>query len=247
MSKTTSEPKRRQRGRRPAQGRSPSQTKSSGLDAWVARLLADDQMLLMGHDQRRQDLNLGMGWLYYGLARLIRPARVVVIGSWRGFVPLIFGKALADNEKGGTVTFIDPALVDETWADPEKVQEWFGHFGVENIEHHKMTTQQFVETDAYRSLAEVGIVFIDGHHTKEQARFDYGAFADRVTPHGMILLHDSVLTEESAVYGSNRTYRRSVKLFIDQLKQDPTLQVLDLPFCHGLTLVRRTEPEGQTC
>jgi hypothetical protein len=58
-----------------------------GLDAWIARLLADDEMVTMGHHQRRADLNLGMGWLYYGFARLVRPKQVVVIGSWRGFVP----------------------------------------------------------------------------------------------------------------------------------------------------------------
>ena len=74
------------------------------------------------------DLNLGMGWLYYGLARLIRPTRVVVIGCWRGFAPLVFGKALADNAEGGTVTFIDPSLIDDTWANPEEVQTWFNRY-----------------------------------------------------------------------------------------------------------------------
>lgn len=216
------------------------------LDDWVTHLLSDDQMLRMGHDQRRDDLNLGMGWLYYGLVRLIRPTRVVVIGSWRGFAPLVFGKALADNAESGMVTFVDPSLIDDTWANAEQVQTRFHHFGVENIEHHRMTTQQFVETDTYRSLGEVGIVFIDGYHTQEQAEFDYGAFVERVPSHGMILLHDSLLMEESGMYGSERPYRRTVRLFVDQLKRDPTVQVLDLPFCNGLTLVRRIEPEGQT-
>ena len=50
------------------------------LDGWVGQLLADDEMLRMGHSQRREDQNLGMGWLYYALTRLIRPSRVVVIG-----------------------------------------------------------------------------------------------------------------------------------------------------------------------
>ena len=148
---------------------------------------------------------------------------------------------MADNAEGGIVTFIDPSLVDDTWTDPENVKKRFQNFGVENVVHHRATTQEFVETDEYRSLGELGIVFIDGNHTEEQARFDYEAFADRVPPDGMILLHGSVRMEESSIYGEDQTYRRTVKLFVDELKQNPTLQVFDVPFQDGLTLVRRTD------
>jgi predicted O-methyltransferase YrrM len=158
-----------------------------------------------------------------------------------GSSPLVLGKALADNAEGGIVTFIDPSLVDDTWTDPENVKKRFQNFGVENVVHHRATTQEFVETDEYRSLGELGIVFIDGNHTEEQARFDYEAFADRVPPDGMILLHGSVRMEESSIYGEDQTYRRTVKLFVDELKQNPTLQVFDVPFQDGLTLVRRTD------
>src|SRR5207302_8700235 len=75
------------------------------MEEWIARLFSDRNLLRMGHAQRAEDLNLGLGWLYYGLARVIRPAQVVVVGSFRGFVPLILGKALADNSEGGEVVF----------------------------------------------------------------------------------------------------------------------------------------------
>jgi len=222
-----------------------SNPQSAGLDEWVKTLLADNQMLLMGHDQRLEDLNLGMGWLYYALVRLVRPTQVVVIGSWRGFTPLIFAKAMADNTEGGRVTFIDPSRVDEMWKNPATVAQRFSNFGVDNIQHYCMTTQEFVETEAYQSLGEVGIVFIDGDHTAAQASFDFFAFADKVPSHGMILLHDSVEMKVSSIYGNENSYCRTVKLFVDQLKQDPSLQVLDLPFCHGLTLVRRCDVESR--
>ena len=90
----------------------------------------------MGHNQRAADLNLGLGWLYYGLARVIRPARAVVIGSWRGFVPLIVGRALQDNLEGGEVTFIDPSLVDDFWQDAGAVSRYFARLSVRNIRHH---------------------------------------------------------------------------------------------------------------
>src|SRR5205814_2118217 len=64
---------------------------------WIAQLFRDENMLRMGHGQRVEDRNLGFGWVYYALARLLRPERVVVIGSYRGFAPLGFGKALHDS------------------------------------------------------------------------------------------------------------------------------------------------------
>ena len=56
---------------------------------WIAHLFRDKDMLRMGHGQRVEDRNLGLGWVYYALARLLRPEKVVVIGSYRGFAPLV--------------------------------------------------------------------------------------------------------------------------------------------------------------
>jgi predicted O-methyltransferase YrrM len=208
---------------------------------WIAHLFEHGDMLRMGHGQRRDDLNLGLGWLYYGLGRLLQPRKVVVIGSLRGFVPLLFGKALGDNGEEGRVYFVDPSFVDEFWREPAKVREHFASFGVTNVEHFLMTTQDFIESEAYRSLDQVGIVFIDGHHTEEQARFDYQAFAGLVPPDGLVLFHDSVQIVESPIYGRERTYECRVKCFIDELREDSRLQILDLPFASGLTLVRKQD------
>ena len=70
----------------------PALTDAAELSAWIARVYANPELRRMGHNQRLEDLNLGLGWLYYGFARLVRPARAVVIGSWRGFVPLVIAK-----------------------------------------------------------------------------------------------------------------------------------------------------------
>jgi predicted O-methyltransferase YrrM len=209
---------------------------------WIAKLFEHRDLTRMGHGQRVDDLNLGLGWLYYGLARVLRPATVVVIGSLRGFVPLIFGKALADNVENGQVYFIDPSLVDDFWKVPEAVEDYFAGFGVTNIRHFLMTTQQFVECEAYRSVGGVGIVFVDGYHSEEQARFDYEAFRGRLTPDGLVLFHDSVGNQISRIYGAQRGYQHRVKSFIDTLKKDPCVQVFDLPFAQGVTLVRHVSP-----
>jgi predicted O-methyltransferase YrrM len=169
-----------------------------------------------------------------------------VIGSYRGFVPLVLGKALADNLENGQVYFIDPSLVDGFWKDPQAVAKHFAGLGVTNIRHFRMTTQEFVQTDTYRSLASVGMVFVDGYHSEEQARFDYEAFRDRLAPNGVMLFHDSVRVRTSRMYGADRLYEHRVKCLMDSLKQDARLQVFDLPCFDGVTLVRRAGmPDGE--
>jgi predicted O-methyltransferase YrrM len=212
---------------------------------WIAKLFQNHDMTRMGHCQRVADHNLGLGWIYYGLARVIRPATVAVIGSFRGFVPLMFAKALADNAEKGQVVFIDPSLVDDFWKDPAAVRAHFASLGANNIRHFLMTTQQFVESEAYRSLGPVGIVFVDGYHSADQARFDYEAFRDRLTPDGIVLFHDSILLKKTTVYGPARAYQHRVKDYIDTLKKDASLQVFDLPFGQGVTLVRKALLPGE--
>lgn len=213
------------------------------MNDWIERLFEKPALAAMGHGQSVADANLGLGWIYYGLARVIRPKTVVVIGSHRGFVPLVLGKALSDNLDGGKVVFIDPSMVDDFWKSPAEVLEHFVQFGVTNIEHHLMTTEQFTRTEAYSSLGSLGMVFIDGYHTEEAARFDYDAFEGLLAPQGVILLHDSAACEISGMYGPERRYRRTVKLFVDKLKEDERLQVFDLPFDQGVTLVRKLPVE----
>jgi len=212
------------------------------VNEWIARLFDDPDMLGMGHCQRGEDLNLGMGWLYYGLARLIRPRCAVVIGSYRGFAPLVIAKGLSDNLEGGVVHLIDPSLVDDFWKDPRRVQQHLAAFDVKNLVHHLETTQSFVDSPAYEHLDEVGLLLVDGLHTAEQARYDYRAFASRLTPDAVTLFHDSITEYDSRTYGEDRRYRYSVVRFLDELKADQTLQVVDLPFAFGLTLVRATAP-----
>ena len=115
-------------------------------------------------------------------ASSLRPKQVVIIGSYRGFVPLVLGKALADNLNGGQVIFIDPSFVDDFWKDAQSVRAHFALFDVMNIEHYLMTTQQFTQSEAYRSLNRLGMVFVDGYHSEEQARFDYEAFEGILDP-----------------------------------------------------------------
>ena len=214
------------------------------ITSWIARLFEEPDLLFMGHNQRADDLNLGLGWLYYSFGRILYPRKAVVIGSYRGFVPLVVAKALRDNLEPGSVTFVDPSLVDDFWSDASTVQEYFSRFGLDNVEHFPLTTQEFVETEHYQNLGEVGLLFIDGYHSQEQARFDYEAFKPLLASRGIAVFHDSMWLRRSEIYGAGRGYDVTVKYFIDELKKDPQLQVFDLPFGATLTLVRATDDDG---
>lgn len=213
------------------------------LGSWIARLFDHPDLIRMGHNQRTRDHNLGLGWIYYGLARLLDPARVVIIGSWRGFVPMVIARACQDNGNSGEVHFIDPSFIDDFWRDPVRTDAWFQSFGLHNIRHHLCTTQEFVSTPVYRELGDIGLLFVDGYHTAAQARFDYEAFAGRLAPRGLVLFHDSMLLRHSTFYGEDRAYDVDVPHLMDELRQDPRLQLLDLPFGAGLTVMRRTDGE----
>lgn len=209
------------------------------LQAWIKTLYGDRKMLGMGHAQSKADRNLGLGWLYYSLARMQRASRVVVIGSYRGFVPMVLARALQDNRNAGIVDFIDPSLVDDFWKDSARVQEHFARFGIDNIRHHLHTTQEFVATDAYRALRDVDVLFVDGYHSREQAKFDHLAFVDKLSADASVLFHDSIGNHESRIYGEDKRYRYSVKQYMDELKATPDLQVCDFDYGSGVTLVKR--------
>src|SRR5450755_753521 len=113
-----------------------------------------------------EDSNLGFGFLFYAFARLIRPEKIVVIGSKAGFSVASFALGVKDNYgtliqevdcydtkiihagKFGTVFFVDPSFSEPKgdsnhwhgigfWDDPEQVQRHWEKFGVSKyIQHH---------------------------------------------------------------------------------------------------------------
>jgi predicted O-methyltransferase YrrM len=80
---------------------------------------------------------------------------------------------------------------------------------------------------------------VDGYHSAEQARYDYEAFEGLLDADGITLLHDTLRCRISGIYGAERAYECRVKCFVDELKNDKRLQIFDLPFGQGVTLVRK--------
>lgn len=210
------------------------------MDAnWLDQIFSHEELHGMGHGQDPETKNLGLGWLYYATARMYRPKRVLCIGSWRGFVPLVFAKALQENDNGGDVLFIDPSMVDDFWADPQRVSAWFQSFGLENVTHFKNTTQEFVETQAYKDLGTIDFLFVDGYHTEEQARFDHESFAPLLSKDGLIFFHDSLSDAISKIYGPEKGYQYSVHKYVAALKATDQYQCLDFPCPSGLSVFQK--------
>lgn len=207
--------------------------------AWIKQLFVIHNGRNMGHAQRATDQNLGLGWLYYALVRLYKPTLAVVIGSWRGFAPMIIAKAMSENREGGKVVFIDPSLVDDFWADPLRVRMYFELFDVADyIEHFKMTTQEYVASAHYKTLpCDVGFLFIDGYHTAEQAKYDHEAFCPKLKSTGApVLFHDSQPAISSAIYGQDKAYEHGVDAYLRELREQ-NRHVTNFPFGRGVALV----------
>lgn len=205
---------------------------------FIHELFSNPDMLRMGHAQRLEDRNLGLGWIYYALGRIFRPEQAVVIGSYRGFVPSVLAKSLQDNDEEGEVIFIDPSYVDDFWEDPGKVQQHFTDLGIANIRHYRYTTQDFVKTDIYEKLSNIGIVMIDGYHSAEQARFDYLAFMEKMAAESVFLFHDSIHKRMSTKYGKDHPYEHTVCQLMVRLQETKGLETITLPFGSGVTLIK---------
>ena len=157
----------------------------------------------LGHHEDPGTLNLGFGFVYYGLVRALRPRPVLVIGSGFGFSVVCLALGLKDNDRG-RLTFVDPSYsvfkdgpfrtVGGTaqWNDPHQVQAHFRRFGVERIvTHHKLTSAQFFAGYDAGGLPAIDVAFIDGSHAYADVRDDFVNVLRRAARNSYILLHDT--------------------------------------------------------
>jgi predicted O-methyltransferase YrrM len=187
----------------------------------------------MGQVTEERSLNLGFGYLYYGLTRIYKPEVVVCIGSYRGFSPVCFAMALADNQKGKCY-FIEPGKVDDYWHQSANTAWLERTFGIHGWwQHIRKTSQQVI---AEGGIPEpIDVLLIDGDHSYEGVKFDFDHFGRQVRIGGLIFLHDS------RNVGKGFT-KWEVKKFLEaEVYGKATYQTFLLPFSAGLTLVQKLE------
>ena len=199
----------------------------------------------LGHHEDGDTLNIGFGFVYYGLVRALRPQHVVVIGSGFGFSVVCLALGLKDNGRG-TLSFVDPSYSvfkhgplrtlggTAQWDDPHKVRAHFGRFGVESIvTHYKSTSSEFFADYHARSLPAIDLAFIDGSHAFDDVKQDFASALRHAHKRSYLMLHDT------NIYVRELVRHSGVKRWLKILKaKNDLFEIVDFPFSSGVAIVR---------
>jgi len=183
------------------------------------------------------EADLGLGFIYYALSRVLKPEQVVVVGSYRGFSVVCTALGLVHNRKG-RLHFVDAAVVDDFWTDPARVRRHFRTLGVDSrITLHRMTTAQWLARDRKARAGHpfIDLLLLDGDHSFRGASFDYRQLGRLVRAGGYILLHDSFAG------GVGKT-DWAVADFLGTLDVD-LFEALTFEIAQGLTIIKRLPSE----
>ncbi|AEB08093.1 class I SAM-dependent methyltransferase [Desulfobacca acetoxidans] len=198
-----------------------------------------------GHHEDAKSLNLGFGFLYYGLVRSLRPQHTLVIGSGYGFSVVCFALGIKDNGKGN-LSFIDPSysLLKNGpfktiggrgfWDNAQEVKAHFRRFDVDHIvRHYKMRSDEFFPLFEVMELPPIDLAFIDGNHSYKDVKYDFIKVLERSKRNSYILLHDS------NIYIREMLQHSGVKKWLSTIKAyKEFFEVIDFPFASGVALVR---------
>ena len=168
----------------------------------------------MGHHENPDHLNLGFGFLYYGIARALRPRHILVIGSGHGFSVVCLALGMKDNGKG-ELTFVDPSYSllkdgpfktiggNGKWDELEVVNAHFQRFGIEKIiTHYKFTSDEFFSSYEKFPLSKIDLAFIDGNHSYKNVKYDFLQTIRWSHKNTYIFLHDSHIYIREMVHHS---------------------------------------------
>lgn len=198
-----------------------------------------------GHHEDPKSLNLGFGYMYYGLVRTLRPQHILIIGSGYGFSVVCFALGLKDNGKGN-LSFIDPSysLLKNGpfktiggvgfWDDTDAVKAHFQRFEVDHlIRHYKMRSDEFFPLFESLKLPPIDLAFIDGSHAYKDVKYDFIKVLERAKRNTYILLHDSnIYIREILQHSGVKKWLNTIKMYKE------FFEVIDFPFSSGVALVR---------
>lgn len=206
------------------------------------------------------DENLGFGFLFYALTRIMRPRSIIVIGSKAGFSVIAFALGLKDNagtgisrvecydtklkkkRAKGTVFFVDPSYSELRtdashwhgigfWDDPKIIRKHWLKFAVaDHVRHYKMRSDEFVVHPDCPSGAD--LLYIDGDHSLEGIRHDFESYFKVLRRDALILAHD-VDPALKEVEPNSGGYEAISSLDLEKF------EVCRLPVFPGMAIVRR--------
>lgn len=204
----------------------------------------------LGHNEEPRNLNLGFGFLYYGIARALRPKHVLVVGSGYGFSVVCFALGMKDNGVG-CLSFVDPSYSVTKdgpfktiggrgkWNDCNEVQEHFKRFAVHDIvTHYKMRSDELFPQYATLGLPPIDVAFIDGGHSYKCVKYDFLAVLQRSHKNTYIFLHDTNIYVREML--RNAGVKRWMKVLAGHEK---ALEIINFPFSSGVAIVRVVDPK----
>jgi predicted O-methyltransferase YrrM len=173
------------------------------------------------HRLARFEFCSGLGdsaWLLFGIARSLKPAIAVEIGSARGKSACFIGMALKENGSGRLYA-IDPHTRTE-WNDSESVDTY------DIIRDHleKLALSDVVTIVRKRSIempdslpTPIDLLFIDGDHSYEGVKADWAAYRPRMSPFGLVVFHDTIWDLKR----NDKWYRSDIGVprFVEDLRQ----------------------------
>jgi len=193
------------------------------------------------------DLNLGFGFLYYAMGRIVRPKFSIVLGSERGFSAICIALAMRDNGNGGKLILVDAGYDDKTdgpsrghggigfWRDRDQVGRLLDRFNVRDVmEVRVLRTSEFAALYAKQKMPPVELLMIDADHSFEGFRYDFETYSHFLRSGGLILCHDTEVEEGhgSRPFGVGR-YLKEV------IQQNPEYEAVSLPVWPGVGIVRK--------
>lgn len=185
----------------------------------------------MGQATEEASLNPGFGLLYYQLTRLAKPDTALVIGSYRGFVPVCISLGLADNRKGICI-FIDPGFEDAFWHNEDTVVRLNEKFNLDGrLKHVPMTTNDAYNRDTIPK--SIDLLHIDGDHSYKEVKQDFDLCYPRVIKGGYVFLHDAVAT------GKGLTSMEVREFLTQEVQNRSDLEKITFPFDQGLAVLRK--------
>jgi len=172
---------------------------------------------------------LGAGLLYYTLAYMWKADLCVCLGSGSGFVPRLMRQAQQDlGLEGAKTILIDAEL--PGWGDPDYHNRPECFFRTDyDVEIWKKTTE---EAEPLLRGQQIDYLHIDADHSYAGVRADFDRYMPLVRASRAITLHDT-LASNAGVFQ-----------LVEELREDPDYDVLNLRIGIGVSVVKRREKIG---
>lgn len=182
---------------------------------------------------------LGYGWIHYALIRIIKPKKVLCVGSKWGFIPAICALACKDNGKG-IVEFVDAGFDMKDYNGPGEhwggmgwwkkcePKKYFGKYALErHIKLYVMRSSEFAQKNG---KFKYGYVHIDGDHSYRGIKYDFETFWPKVTSGGFLAIHDIGSPDKYGnMYGTRKIWKeikKCNKYKIIEINEDPGVGII---------------------